>query len=59
MHSNQKRYMAQAVARFEAEALRLAGRVSANQLRFLLVAKTKGKELEPAGPLAGVPDPRR
>lgn len=42
-----------AVARFEAEARRLAGQISVNQLRFLQVAKAKGKELEPLGPLAG------
>lgn len=38
-----------AVAHFEAEARRLAGRVSENQLRFLKVAKAKGKEMEPVG----------
>ncbi|EIU1446631.1 hypothetical protein AAAC13_00730 [Pseudomonas aeruginosa] len=42
-----------AVARFEAEARRLAGRVSENQLRFLKVAKAKGKEMEPVGLMAG------
>lgn len=42
-----------AVAQFEAEARRLAGRVSENQLRFLKVAKAKGKEMEPAGRMAG------
>ncbi|HEJ3346692.1 hypothetical protein [Pseudomonas aeruginosa] len=41
-----------AVARFEAEARRLAGRVSENQLRFLKVAKSKGKEMEPVGRMA-------
>ncbi|HEK4046062.1 hypothetical protein [Pseudomonas aeruginosa] len=41
------------VAHFEAEARRLAGRVSENQLRFLKVAKAKGKEMEPVGRLAG------
>lgn len=40
------------VARFEAEARCLAGRVSENQLRFLKVAKAKGKEMEPAGRMA-------
>lgn len=38
-----------AVAHFEAEARRLAGCVSTNQLRFLKMAKAKGKEMEPAG----------
>ncbi len=42
-----------AVAHFEAEARRLAGRVSENQLRFLKVAKAKGKEMEPVGRMAG------
>ena len=32
-----------AIAQFEAEARRLAGRVSENQLRFLKVAKAKGR----------------
>lgn len=42
-----------AVVRFEAEARRLAGRVSENQLRFLKVAKAKGQEMEPVGRMAG------
>lgn len=42
-----------AFAHFEAEAQRLAGRVSENQLRFLKVAKAKGKEMEPVGRMAG------
>ena len=42
------------VAEFHAEALRLAGNVSANQRRVLEVAATRGKELEPTGLLAGV-----
>lgn len=42
-----------AIAQFEAEARRLAGRVSENQLRFLKVAKAKGKEMEPVGRMAG------
>jgi hypothetical protein len=42
------------IAEFHAEALRLAGNVSANQRRFLEVAATHGKELEPTGLLAGV-----
>ncbi len=42
-----------AIVQFEAEALRLAGRVSENQLRFLKVAKAKGKEMEPVGRMAG------
>jgi hypothetical protein len=42
-----------AVAQFEAEARRLAGRVSENQLRFLKVAKAKGKDMEPVGRMAG------
>ncbi|MCO2275897.1 hypothetical protein FA378_15470 [Pseudomonas aeruginosa] len=42
-----------AVAHFEAEARSLAGRVSENQLRFLKVAKAKGKEMELVGRMAG------
>ncbi|MBV7494576.1 MULTISPECIES: hypothetical protein [Pseudomonas] len=41
------------VAEYHAEALRLAGSVSANQRRFLDVAAAQGKELEPSGWLAG------
>jgi len=43
----------QRVAQFEAVARELAGQLSANQVRFLRVAKEKGEELEPVGPLAG------
>jgi len=46
------------VAQFEAEARELAGAPSANQVRFLRVAKEKGEELEPVGPLAGSPESR-
>ena len=53
MRSKTRQVEMLAIARFEAEARRLAGRVSSNQLRFLQVAKTKGAEFEPAGPLAG------
>ena len=35
------------IAQFEAEARELAGAPSANQVRFLRVAKEKGEELEP------------
>jgi hypothetical protein len=41
------------VAKYHAEALRLAGSVSTNQRRFLDVAAAHGKELEPSGGLAG------
>ncbi|KJZ48563.1 MULTISPECIES: hypothetical protein [Pseudomonas] len=41
------------VAEHHAEALRLAGNVSANQRRFFDVAAAHGKELEPSGWLAG------
>lgn len=44
-----------AVADFDAESQRLAGHVSENQLRFLKVAKAKGKEMEPVGRMAGPP----
>ncbi|HHG4593932.1 hypothetical protein V0R47_24300 [Pseudomonas aeruginosa] len=42
-----------AFAHFEAEAQRLASHVSENQLRFLKVAKARGKEMEPVGRMAG------
>ncbi|HJR32475.1 MAG TPA: hypothetical protein VJ889_27435 [Pseudomonas sp.] len=41
------------IVEFHAEAIRLAGNVSANQRRFLEVAAAYGKELEPSGLLAG------
>ena len=41
------------LVQYHAEALRLAGNISANQQRFLDVAATHGKELEPPGLLAG------
>lgn len=43
----------QRIAQFEAVVRELAGQLSANQVRFLRVAKEKGEELEPIGPLAG------
>ncbi|EXF91860.1 hypothetical protein KRR23_22725 [Pseudomonas sp. CVAP len=42
------------VAEYHAEALRLAGNVSASQRHFLKVAAAHGKELEPTGLLAGI-----
>lgn len=51
--STEKSQVKRNVKRLEIEAVRLAGRVSDNQLRFLQVAKTRGQLLEPAGPLAG------
>ena len=41
------------IAEYHAEALRLAGNVSASQRRFFFFAATYGKELEPDGLLAG------
>jgi len=41
------------IAEYHAEALRLAGNVSASQHRFFKVAAMYGKELEPDGLLAG------
>ncbi|WP_448145601.1 hypothetical protein [Pseudomonas silesiensis] len=41
------------IAEYHAEALRLAGNVSASQRRFFKVAAKYGKELEPDGLLAG------
>lgn len=42
------------VAQFTAEAVRLAGAVSSNQRRFLKAAASRGRTMEPVGPLAGV-----
>ncbi|MGY2338412.1 hypothetical protein ACW9HW_04080 [Pseudomonas sp. SDO5532_S415] len=41
------------IVQYHAEAFRLAGHISANQQRFLDVAATHGKDLEPPGLLAG------
>jgi len=41
------------IVQYHAEALRPAGNISANQQRFLDVAASHGKDLEPAGLLAG------
>ncbi|MGY4493291.1 hypothetical protein [Pseudomonas sp. TE3610] len=41
------------IARFQAEARRLAGELSENQKHFLKVAATGDKQLEPARRLAG------
>ncbi len=58
MKSKQRQSKPQRIAQFEAEARELAGSPSANQVRFLRVAKEKGEELEPVGPLAGSPESR-
>ncbi|CAI8782421.1 Type II toxin-antitoxin system ParD family antitoxin [Pseudomonas sp. IT-P4] len=41
------------IIQYHAEALRLGGKISANQQRFLDVAAAHGKDLEPPGLLAG------
>jgi hypothetical protein len=41
------------IIQYHAEALRLGGKISANQQRFIEVAIAHGKELEPPGLLAG------
>ncbi|WP_175645464.1 hypothetical protein [Pseudomonas sp. KK4] len=41
------------LVQYHAEALRLGGNISSNQQRFLDVAASHGKDLEPAGLLAG------
>lgn len=41
------------IAQFEAEARRLAGRVSENQLRFLKVPKPRARKWKPTGRMAG------
>jgi hypothetical protein len=48
-HNSESRQIAQ----FHEEALRLAGVMSENQRRFLRVGIDRGKELEPAGLIAG------
>lgn len=57
MRSKQRQSKAQLVAQFEAEARELVGQPSANQERFLRMAKEKGQEMEPVGPLAGIKRP--
>ncbi len=44
------------IAAFTVEAKRLSASVSANQRRFMKAAVAKGKELEPAGIMAGCAD---
>lgn len=53
MKSSKRQPKTLIVAQYEAEARRLAGGISENERRFLRVALEKGKELEPAGRLAG------
>ncbi|MHD0644131.1 hypothetical protein ACYPKM_00675 [Pseudomonas aeruginosa] len=43
----------QQIAKYQEEARRLAGEVTANQRRWLEIGLTKGKTMEPAGILAG------
>jgi hypothetical protein len=38
---------------FEEDAKRLGGRMTANQRRFMQAAKKQGRDLEPAGGMAG------
>jgi hypothetical protein len=38
---------------FEEDAKRLGGSITANQRRFMKAAMQRGKELEPAGVMAG------
>lgn len=40
-------------AEFKAQAQRLGGATSANQHRFMSAAASKGKQMEPVGPMTG------
>ena len=42
------------VDQIHAQAMRLASSLSENQQRFLSAARTVGRDMEPAGPMAGV-----
>lgn len=53
MKRNKQKAKPLLIAEYHAEALRLAGNVSASQHRFFKVAAMYGKELEPDGMLAG------
>lgn len=53
MKTTTRKETAQLVASFSAEAKKLGGLTSANQKRFFSVAIRHGKDMEPAGPLAG------
>lgn len=57
MKSKQSQSKSQHIAQFEDDARELAGQPSANQVRFLRMAKEKGQEMEPVGPLAGIKRP--
>jgi hypothetical protein len=53
MKDKKRRAKLEEIVGYHAEALRLAGGISANQRRFIEVAANYGKELEPSGRLAG------
>jgi len=53
MKANKHKAESRLIAQFHEEALRLAGVMSENQRRFLRVGIDRGKELEPAGLIAG------
>lgn len=53
MKDKKRRAKLEEIVGYHAEALRLAGGMSANQRRFIEVAAKYGKELEPDGWLAG------
>lgn len=53
MKATPRKTNAQWVENFSAEAKKLGGLMSANQKRFFSVAIAHGKDMEPAGPLAG------
>lgn len=53
MKDKKRRKKLEEIVGYHAEALRLAGGISANQRRFIEVTAKYGKELEPDGWLAG------
>lgn len=53
MQSKDRQALPAAIKKYEAEARRLTGQVSANQRRFLKVGLEKGKQFGPTGWLAG------
>lgn len=54
MSAKARREKLQSIEEFKAHACALAQSLSESQKRFLQVGVRLGKELEPAGPMAGV-----
>ncbi len=53
MRTKKKSQKPTLIAFFNAEAIRLIGGPTEGQRRMFQVAATRGKELEPTGPMAG------